>query len=133
MKLYLFRIGLMVYGVLFAMMTLPSLAMASEGSLIGPKPYNFPARSAQSALILYESKQSGSLGQAAGSTRIYSNTSISANNWQQIEMTLGDNAEAALDVNSSQSAEGSQSTTSSEFLNNDSDVRQGEEEMQRQE
>tara|TARA_R110002020_G_scaffold2409_8_gene11143 strand:- start:234 stop:632 length:399 start_codon:yes stop_codon:yes gene_type:complete len=131
MKLYLFRTSLIIYSIAFVMMALPTFATASDGSLIGPKPYTFPARSAQSALILYENKRSGSLGQGVGATTVYSNTSISANNWQQIEMTLGDNAEAALDVNSSQSSEGSQSTTNSDFLNSREEA-QGEEEIQSQ-
>ncbi|CAM3830356.1 hypothetical protein VRRI112168_02105 [Vreelandella rituensis] len=132
MKFYLFRTGLMVYSILFAMMAVPTLAMASDGSLIGPKPYTFPARSAQSALILYESKRNDSLGQGVGSTRVYSNTNISANNWQQIEMTLGNDAEAALNVDSSQSSEGSQSSTRSEFFNSREEM-QDEEEIQVQE
>lgn len=131
MKLYLFRTSLIMYSISFAIMTLPTFVMASDGSLIGPKPYTFPARSAQSALILYENKRSGNLGQGVGATTVYSNTSISANNWQQIEMTLGDNAEAALDVESSQSSEGSQSTTNSDFLNSRAET-QGEEELQNQ-
>ncbi|CEP36365.1 MULTISPECIES: hypothetical protein [unclassified Halomonas] len=131
MKLYSFRFDLTLCCFMLAMLLMPTLAMASDGSLIGPKPYTFPARSAQSALILYENKRSGNLGQGVGATTIYSNTSISANNWQQIEMTLGDNAEAALDVESSQSSEGSQSTTNSDFLNRRAET-QGEEELQNQ-
>ena len=37
----------------------------SANSLMGPFPYDFPARSAETALILYESKKAGSLGEGS--------------------------------------------------------------------
>ncbi|MGS0469005.1 hypothetical protein ACU8V3_19190 [Cobetia marina] len=51
------RISLGVVGTGFLL-----AGTASANSLMGPFPYDFPARSAETALILYESKKAGSLG-----------------------------------------------------------------------
>ncbi|MEA3250361.1 MAG: hypothetical protein U9Q35_02085 [Pseudomonadota bacterium] len=99
-----------------AWMTVFPIAQAGDGSLIGPQPYNFPARSAQAAAILYESKQNASSSGSSGSATIYSNTTISATNWQQIEMTLGDNAQGSLSTDSSQTSNGGTATSQSDFL-----------------
>lgn len=97
-------------------LVIPAATQAGDGSLIGPQPYNFPARSAQAAAILYESKQNASSSGSSGSATIYSNTTISATNWQQIEMTLGDNAQGSLSTDSSQTSNGGTATSQSDFL-----------------
>ncbi|WP_089730702.1 hypothetical protein [Modicisalibacter muralis] len=90
----------------------------SAQSLMGPYPYDFPARSGQAALILYESNKTASASGSGGDTTLYSSTTISATNWQQIEMTLGDGSEASMVTDSSQSSEGGTTTSNSEFFNN---------------
>ncbi|WP_227370837.1 hypothetical protein [Halomonas sp. M20] len=93
-------------------------AAAAHGqSLIGPQPYDFPARSGQAALILYEGKKTASHSGSGGETTVYSNTTISATNWQQVEMTLGDDAEATMVTDSSQTSDGGTANADSEFFN----------------
>lgn len=105
-------------------LALPAVANAGEGSLMGPQPYNFPSRSAQAAAILYENKKNAneSSSSSSGTTSIgtvynNSNTSISATNWQQIEMTLGDNTQGSMTTDSSQTSDGGTATSQSDFLN----------------
>lgn len=106
------------YSLIACLLTAGELACAGEGSLMGPKPYNFPARNAQSAAILYESKRTEpSRSSATGASAIYSNTTISATNWQQIEMTLGDDSDASLITDSTQSSTNGNASSNSEFFN----------------
>ncbi|MDR5901109.1 hypothetical protein [Halomonas icarae] len=83
-------------------------------SLVGPYPYDFPARaSVQGSLILQEAKRrngsSGSGARTSGSGDINAgaiinnnSTSIAVGNWQQIEMMLGDGAEGLIMTESHQ-------------------------------
>lgn len=115
-KAVLLSSGLLSASMVCGGLLLPAVANAG-GGLIGPQPYNFPARSGQAALILYESKQASSGNGSGGGATIYNNTTISATNWQQIEMTLGDGSEASMVTDSSQNADSSEASSSSEFFN----------------
>ncbi|ABE58421.1 hypothetical protein [Chromohalobacter israelensis] len=75
--------------------------------LVGPYPYDFPARaSIQGSLLLQEARRrnsgSGDSGSDdrgsinAGAIVNNNSTSIAVGNWQQIEMTLGDGAEGLI-------------------------------------
>lgn len=93
-------------------------------ALTGPYPYDFPARaSVQGSLILQESKRRNGIGGAkagsggsgdinAGAIINNNSTSIAVGNWQQIEMTLGDDAEGLIMTESHQTNEAEASSLS---------------------
>ncbi|WP_176502924.1 hypothetical protein [Cobetia sp. 5-11-6-3] len=108
------RISLGVVGTGFLL-----AGTASANSLMGPFPYDFPARSAETALILYESKKAGSLGEGSetniGAYTLNTGSSTSIGNWQQIEQTLSDGSTGTIDSTADQSADGSSQTSSTDF------------------
>ena len=95
-------------------------------SLMGPYPYDFPARaSVQGSLLLQEAKRRNSSGGSgsgasgrgdinaetitntthAGAIINNNSTSIAVGNWQQIEMLLGDGSEGLIMTENHQSNE----------------------------
>ncbi|MEL0618703.1 hypothetical protein V6243_17925, partial [Cobetia marina] len=78
--------------------------------------YDYPARRAESALILFESKKAGSLGEGSvtniGAYTLNTGSSTSIGIWQQIEQTLSYGSTGTIDSTADQSAEGSSQTSS---------------------
>ncbi|WP_158772523.1 hypothetical protein [Cobetia sp. L2A1] len=112
------RISLGILGTGYLM-----TGIASANSLMGPYPYDFPARSAETALILYESKKAGSLGEGTSSSTdiddytVYTGSSTSIGNWQQIQQTLSDGSTGTIDGTADQSADASSQSATTDFTN----------------
>ncbi|EPF2958748.1 hypothetical protein ACSL9D_004016 [Vibrio alginolyticus] len=118
----------------FFLLTLVSVSINArpQDPVRGPHPYDFPARNAQTSLVLQENrdrnrnsgaKQHGVLGGDMSAGVIINNTTIAAGNWQQIEMTLGDGSEGMIMSESHQDNTGdsqanSQVSNNSESLSN---------------
>ena len=94
-------------------------SVVSASSLMGPFPYDFPARSSESALILYESKKAGSLGEGSdtniGEYTLNTGSSTAIGNWQQIQQTLSDGSTGTIDGNADQSADSSSQTATTDL------------------
>jgi thiamine phosphate synthase YjbQ (UPF0047 family) len=74
---------------------------AGREPLRGPHPWDFPDRNRETSFALqyaHDNRQRGKSGVNAGygSTVVINNTTMAVGNWQQIEMTLGDNAEGLI-------------------------------------
>ncbi|QSV17655.1 hypothetical protein [Photobacterium ganghwense] len=117
------KLILMFFSIVYSLM----LQAGQFDPVRGPHPYSFPARNAQSSLVLYENKkkqesaksQLSSILGGSGTGIFINNTTISAGNWQQIEMTLSEGSEGMIMSESHQDSNGNAQSNSQ--INNDSE------------